>query len=140
MSKGKVTGIGGIFFKCKDPQSLKQWHEDNLGMTTDQYGALFESRNADNVEQKNYLQWSPFKEDTTYFEPSQNEFMINYRVDDLVALKAKLEANGVEILDKIEEYEYGKFLHIKGPENQKIELWEPVDDVFTKSHEGKTNK
>jgi len=133
----KVTGIGGIFFKCQDPDKMKEWYSKHLGLITDQYGALFEFRKTDKPDEKAYLQWSTFKKDTEYFNPSQKEFMINYRVHDLVALKKQLEAEGVEICDEIESFEYGKFLHIMDSEGNKIELWEPVDSVFTKSSEGK---
>jgi predicted enzyme related to lactoylglutathione lyase len=133
----KVQGIGGIFFKCENPQKVKDWYSDNLGLVTDEYGSLFEFRNADD-QQMNYLQWSPFDAGTTYFKPSEKEFMINYRVGDLDKLVEELKKNGVTILDEIETYEYGKFVHIMDPEGNKIELWEAVDDLFTKSHEGKT--
>lgn len=133
----KVQGIGGIFFKCKNPLKVKDWYSANLGLVTDEYGALFEFRNTDD-NQKNYLQWSPFDAGTTYFKPSEKEFMINYRVGDLEKLVEELKKNGVTILDEIETYEYGKFVHIMDPEGNKIELWEAVDEVFTKSHEDKT--
>jgi predicted enzyme related to lactoylglutathione lyase len=133
----KVQGIGGIFFKCENPQKVKDWYSDNLGLVTDEYGSLFEFRNADD-QQMNYLQWSPFDAGTTYFKPSEKEFMINYRVGDLDKLVEELKKNGVTILDEIETYEYGKFVHIMDPEGNKIELWEAVDEVFTKSHKGKT--
>ena len=135
MTGKKVIGVGGIFFKCKDPDQVKSWYRDNLGFNTDQYGTLFEFRNADNPEEKNYLQWSPFKDDTTYFEPSQKEFMINFRVADLESLVEQLRKDGVQILDEIETYDYGKFVHIMDLEGNKIELWEPVDEVFTESSE-----
>ena len=140
MKKGRITGIGGVFFKCKDPNGVKDWYANHFGMTTDQYGALFESRISDQADQKTYLQWSPFASDTKYFDPSTNDYMINYRVENMVELVEELKSNGVEILDEIEEYEYGKSVHVLGPENQKIELWEPVDSEFTKLYEGKTNK
>ena len=133
----KVQGIGGIFFKCENPKKVKDWYSKNLGLKTDEYGSLFEFRNAD-IDQKNYLQWSPFESKTTYFSPSEKEFMINYRVGDLEKLVEELKAKGVTILDKIETYKYGKFVHIMDLEGNKIELWEPVDEVFTQSHEGKT--
>jgi predicted enzyme related to lactoylglutathione lyase len=133
----KVQGIGGIFFKCENPQLVKDWYSANLGLVTDEYGSLFEFRNTDD-NQKNYLQWSPFDAGTTYFKPSEKEFMINYRVGDLEKLVEELKKNGVTILDEIETYEYGKFVHIMDPEGNKIELWEAVDEVFTKSHEDKT--
>ncbi|MEM6524562.1 MAG: VOC family protein [Bacteroidota bacterium] len=140
MSKKKVTGIGGIFFKTPDPQKTKDWYSKNLGLKTDQYGSLFEFRLSDNPDTKGYLQWSPFKDDTTYFEPSEKEFMINYRVENIEGLVEELRANGVTIVDKIEVYEYGKFVHILDIDNNKIELWEPIDSTFTDQYEGKTNK
>lgn len=134
----KVIGIGGIFFKSKDPQKIKDWYEKYLGMKMNEYGAMFEFRSTDEPDKKGYLQWSLFKEDTKYFQPSKKEFMVNYRVADLEALLEELEAAGVEIVDTIETYEYGKFLHIMDPEGNKIELWEPFDSVFTKLYEGTT--
>jgi predicted enzyme related to lactoylglutathione lyase len=140
MKNKKVTGIGGIFFKCKNPESMREWYHENLGLVTNEYGSLFEFRMSDKPEEKGYLQWSPFEEKTTYFKPSEKEFMINYRVENLDELVADMRAAGVEILDEIETYEYGKFVHIMDPEGNKIELWEPVDTVFTREYEGKTTK
>jgi len=140
MSKKKVTGVGGIFFKSKDPVKAKNWYRDNLGLVTNEYGSLFEFRHADEPEQKGYLQWSPFQDDTKYFEPSQKEFMINFRVENMEELVEELKANGVQVLDDIETYEYGKFVHIMDPEGNKIELWEPIDSSFTELYEGKTTK
>ena len=140
MSDKKVTGIGGIFFKCKDPEQLKNWYNNNLGLKTNEYGSLFEFRQSDEPKEKAYLQWSPFSEKTKYFEPSEKEFMINYRVENLEELVEELKENGVTILDTIETFEYGKFVHILDPENNKIELWEPVDNVFTRLYEGTTTK
>jgi len=134
----KVIGIGGIFFKSKDPQKMKDWYEKNLGLKMNEYGAMFEFRSSDEPDKKGYLQWSLFKEDTKYFQPSKKEFMVNYRVADLEALLEELKVAGVEIVDTIETYEYGKFLHIMDPEGNKIELWEPFDSVFTKLYEGTT--
>ncbi len=138
--KGRVTGIGGIFFKTTDPAKTKEWYAKNLGMKTDEYGTMFEFRTSENPEQKAYLQWSPFSAKTKYFEPSQKEFMINYRVENMEALVEELKANGVTVLDSIATYDYGKFVHILDPENNKIELWEPVDNGFEKTEEGKTTK
>jgi len=138
--KGRATGIGGIFFKSKNPEKMNEWYAKNLGLATNDHGSLFEFRNSDTPNVKAYLQWSPFKEDTNYFDPSDKEFMINYRVENLVALVEQLKANGVIVLDEIETYEYGKFVHILDNENNKIELWEPVDSVFTKMYDGKTTK
>jgi len=136
--KKKVTGIGGIFFKTKDPEKMKFWYEKNLGLVTNEYGSVFEFRSTDEPNNKGYLVWGPFTEDTKYFDPSKKEFMINYRVENLVELLEQLRADGVEIVGEIEEYEYGKFAHIVDPEGNKIELWEPVDKVFTDLYEGKT--
>ncbi|WP_167615298.1 VOC family protein [Maribellus sediminis] len=136
----KVTGIGGIFFKTKDPELMKDWYARNLGLVTNEYGSVFEFRGADKPENKAYSVWNPFKEDTEYFQPSEKEFMINYRVENIEKLVEELREAGVIICDEIETYEYGKFVHILDPENNKIELWEPVDQVFEKMYEGKTTK
>jgi predicted enzyme related to lactoylglutathione lyase len=140
MTKKKATGIGGIFFKCNDPEKMKDWYNNNLGLVTNEYGSTFEFRHADEPEKKGYLAWSPFKANTKYFEPSTKEFMINYRVENIEDLVEELKKNGVTVLDEIEAFEYGKFVHILDPENNKIELWEPVDIVFTELYEGKTTK
>lgn len=94
---------------------MKEWYNKNLGLVTDEYDSPFEFRNANNPDEINYLQWAPFSHNTKYFEPSIKEFMINYRVGNLVELVAQLNKNGVEIVDKIEEFEYGKFVPIMGP-------------------------
>ena len=140
MSHKKVTGIGGIFFKCDDPEKMRDWYKQNLGLVTNEYGSLFEFRKSDEPEEKGYLQWSPFSANTKYFEPSKKEFMINYRVENMEELVAELKKGGVTVLDEIETYEYGKFVHIMDPEGNKIELWEPIDSVFTKMYEGETTK
>lgn len=136
----KVTGIGGIFFKSSNVKETNEWYYKHLGITRNDYGTLFEFRTGADPNVKGYLQWSPFNEKTKYFEPSQKQFMINYRVQDLERLKNDLEKEGVTILDKIEVYEYGKFLHIMDNDGNKIELWEPVDSDFTRTYEGKTTK
>lgn len=127
----KVTGIGGIFFRSKNPEQINQWYGKNLGLAIDNYGSVFEFRNANQPEEINYLRWSPFDEKTDYFNPSEKEFMINYRVQNIEGLVRKLRENGVTILDEIEEFDYGKFIHILDPEGNKIELWEPVDSILT---------
>jgi len=136
----KVTGIGGIFFKSKNPEAIKEWYHKNLGLVINAYGSPFEFRNAKNPDEINYLQWTPFKEDTTYFNPSKKEFMINYRVADLEKLVKELKNDGVTILDDIKIFDYGKFIHILDPEGNKIELWEPKDQVFTDSIKDNTTK
>ncbi len=128
----KVTGIGGIFFKCKDPKKMRAWYAENLGLNTNQYGAVFEWRQGADTAKKGFTQWSPFSEKTKYFEPSTKDFMINYRVENLEALVAQLKNNGVTIVDSIEAFDYGKFVHIMDIEGNKIELWEPNDAVYEK--------
>ena len=128
----KVTGIGGIFFKCDNPEKIKEWYSKNLGLVTNEYGSLFEFGQSGESAKKGYLQWSPFPKNTNYFEPSGKYFMINYRVENLDGLVEELKENGVKILDTIEEYEYGKFIHMLDPENNKIELWEPTDTTLDK--------
>ena len=127
----KVTGIGGIFFRSKDPKKTREWYGKNLGMAINEYGSSIEFRNAHRPDEINYLQWSPFDENTDYFQPSKKEFMINYRVQNIEGLVTKLRENGVTIVDEIEEFDYGKFVHIMDSDGNKIELWEPVDSVFT---------
>lgn len=127
----KVTGIGGIFFFSDNPEETKAWYHRHLGLAIDPYGSSFEFRNTHPPHEINYLQWSPFKKGSDYFEPSQKEFMINYRVQHLEKLVEQLKAQGVTILDAIETFDYGKFVHIMDPEGRKIELWEPVDRIFT---------
>ncbi len=128
----RVTGIGGIFFKCKDPAKVRAWYQEHLGLHTDKYGAVFEWRQALDSSKKGFSQWSAFSEKTTYFEPSTKEFMINYRVADLTGLVAELKKEGVTVTDTIETYDYGKFVHIMDIEGNKIELWEPYDVAYEK--------
>ena len=136
--KPRVTGIGGIFFKSENPDKIKQWYQKNLGLKTDQWGTNFEWFEGADPTKKGYTQWSPFSKKTNYFEPSSKEFMINYRVVHLEKLLEKLKENGVTILDSIESYEYGKFVHILDNEGNKIELWEPIDVAYDKIVEGRT--
>ena len=123
----KVTGIGGIFFKCQDPEKIKQWYKTHLGLDIAPYGAKFEWRQESDSTKKGYTLWSPFSDKTKYFEPSSKGFMINYRVENLEALVEELKKEEVTVLDKIETYEYGKFVHVLDIEGNKIELWEPTD-------------
>jgi predicted enzyme related to lactoylglutathione lyase len=121
----KVTGLGGIFFKCKDPALIKEWYSKNLGMAYDEYGSMFEWIQIGDGG-KGYTQWAPFEDATKYFQPSSKEFMINYRVENIEALVEELKLGGIIVLDEIATFDYGKFVHILDPENNKIELWEPA--------------
>lgn len=140
MAKGRITGIGGIFFQCDDPNKMREWYAENFGLITDEYGALFEFRKASDPDKIAYLQWSTMSKDSDHFKPSRSPFMINYRVENIEALVAQLQAAGHEMLDDIAVYDYGKFVHLLDPEGNKIELWEPVDRVFTEYSQGRTNK
>jgi len=129
---GRATGIGGIFFRCKDPKAVREWYQTHLGLNTNEYGAVFEWYQGVDSTKKGFSQWSPFRETTTYFEPSAKDFMINYRVDNMEVLIAELKNNGVTVLDTIAAYDYGKFVHILDVEGNKLELWEPNDIEFEK--------
>ncbi len=128
----RVTSIGGIFFKCKEPKKMNEWYKTHLGLNTSQYGAVFEWYHGADSTKKGFSQWSPFAETTKYFEPSTKDFMINYRVENLVALVKELKKEGVTIADTIETVDYGKFVHIMDIEGNKIELWEPNDVEYEK--------
>lgn len=124
----RVTGLGGFFFKTKDPKTTKEWYGKHLGLPVDDYGCTFWWIDKDGNDCS--TQWSPFKEDTNYFSPSKKEFMMNFRVENLVELLKVLKKEGVKVVGEIEEYEYGKFGWIVDPEGNKIELWEPIDKAF----------
>ena len=136
--KRRVTGIGGIFFKVKNPDATKSWYQKHLGLNTDNYGTTFEWRSSENPDKMGFSQWSPMKDDTTYFKPSEKDFMVNYRVENLVELVGELKAEGVTVLDEIQVFDYGKFAHIMDPDGHSIELWEPVDEVYKGIVEGRT--
>ena len=123
----KVTGIGGVFFKSKDPKAINEWYKTHLGLNTTPYGASFEWRQLDDPEKKGLTQWNVNTEAAKIYEPSAKDFMINYRVENLEALVEELKKENVTILDKIESYDYGKFVHILDIEGNKIELWEPTE-------------
>ena len=122
----KVTGIGGVFFKCKDPKKITEWYHQHLGLETNPYGATFEWYEKPDPAAKAQTQWTPFSETTKYFDPSGKDFMINYRVENLEVLVKELKEGGVTIVDSIETYDYGKFVHILDLEGNKIQLWEPI--------------
>ncbi|WP_378180621.1 VOC family protein [Aquimarina sp. SS2-1] len=124
----RVTGLGGVFFKTKDPKMTKEWYGKHLGLPVDDYGCTFWWKDKQGNDCS--TQWSPFKEDTNYFAPSKKEFMMNFRVENLVQLLKVLKEEGVTIVGKIEEYDYGKFGWILDPDGNKIELWEPIDQAF----------
>jgi len=125
----KVTGIGGVFFYSDNLEETQKWYAENLGIEMNDWGSSsFDSRDINNPEQINSLQWKPFKKGDEYFSPSKKDFMINYQVQNIEGLVHKLKENGVTLLDSIESFDYGKFVHILDKEGNKIELWEPISD------------
>ena len=121
----RVTGLGGIFFKSDDPEKLYAWYEEHLGLKRESNeGGAFKWRDLED-NKEGMTVWGIFPKSSTYFDPSRSQFMLNFRVDDLDALLAALRAEGVEVDEKIEEYDYGRFGWIMDPEGNRIELWEP---------------
>lgn len=123
--KKRVTGIGGVFFKAKDPGALLDWYRKHLGIDTDEYGWSFKWE-ADNLPAP-MTQLGVFSAETDYFTPSSQPFMINFRVEDLDELLRVLKAEGVTIVGEPQVYDYGKFGWILDPEGNKIELWQPLN-------------
>jgi len=120
--KGRVTGIGGIFVKCKDPEATVEWYRRHLAVPFDGYGASFPHRE----DADGYSVWGPFKADTDYMKPSTRDFMLNFRVDDLDAILARLKAAGVQQVDGIVDEPYGRFAWILDPDGIKVELWQQI--------------
>jgi len=120
----KAIGIGGIFIKYKDDVAMREWFRTALGLTPNDYGFIFSFN--DGSEDVGYLQYGTFPNTTKYFGREEQQFMINFRVDNLVELEQHLRSIGTVICNEISEYDYGKFLHIEDPEGNRIELWEPV--------------
>ncbi len=122
----RVIGIGGIFFKSKDPEKLRAWYQKHLGLEPDEYGSVvFDCRDSEGTDKAAQTVWSLFPSDTKYFDPSTVPFMINYRVENLTELLQLLRSEGVQVEDRLEEFDYGKFGWIMDPEGNRIELWEP---------------
>jgi len=122
----RVVGIGGIFFKARDPEGLRAWYRDHLGLAVGDWGGvLFESATLSPAGRQTGTVWSIFPEHTDYFRPSAAAFMINYRVEDLDRMLATLRAEGCAVDDRIESSEYGRFGWVSDPEGHRVELWEP---------------
>ncbi|MBA3945617.1 MAG: VOC family protein [Herpetosiphonaceae bacterium] len=122
----RVVGIGGVFFKAKNPENLREWYRDHLGFSVDEWGGVvFQPNGANGLIDNEKTVWSLFPNDSDYFAPSTQPFMINYRVDDLHGLLAQLRSEGCAVDAKIEESEFGKFGWVMDPEGNRVELWEP---------------
>ena len=126
----RVKGIGGIFFKTRNLEAQKKWYEKHLGLDCGEEGCVvFKWRQEEDPERSGSTVWSPFPADTQYFSPGTASFMINYRVDNLRKVLDQLRKEGVQVDDKIEESEFGKFGWIQDPEGNRIELWEPPEGM-----------
>ena len=120
----RVTGIGGIFFKAKDPKALGAWYRDHLGLDVNDWGFATFDWGGPGSEKGSTI-WTVFKSDTTYLEPGTASFMVNFRVADLHALLAALRSEGCNVEERTDESEQGKFGWVIDPEGNKVELWEP---------------
>lgn len=125
----RVTGLGGVFFKSEDPEKMKTWYANHLGIESGEHGGGFHWRGSQDQDEVGFTAWSIFDQSSKYFDPDQREFMLNYRVENLVELLDTLKKEGVEIVGEIEKYSYGKFGWILDPEGRKIELWEPGEPL-----------
>jgi catechol 2,3-dioxygenase-like lactoylglutathione lyase family enzyme len=122
----RVTGVGGIFIKSSDPQRLREWYRRHLGLDIEEWGGLaFNWKSDENPAGTGTTVWNVFDASSHYFAPGKASFMVNYRVADLRALVAALRAEGCQVMDNVDESEYGKFGWVVDPDGNKIELWEP---------------
>jgi predicted enzyme related to lactoylglutathione lyase len=124
----KVTGIGGIMFKAEDPKGMREWYGKHLGIAAEEWGAVFRWREHDDPSKVGATAWNMMKTGSTYFDPTTAPFMINYRVRDLDAMIAQLRAAGVQVDEKVEDTEFGKFGWARDPEGRRFELWQPPAD------------
>lgn len=137
-TQSHIIGIGGVFFKAKNPNDLQKWYKETLGFSAqvpydeNDTAITFKWKSVDG-ENHNTV-WAPFREDTDYFKPSSNSWMINYVVRDIEGLIEKLKAEGVEVTEDIKTYSYGKFGWALDPEKNKIEFWEPNTEFFANKY------
>jgi len=127
----RVTGLGGIFFKSKDTKETYNWYKKHLGINAGDYGATFKWSHR-GTDSKSSTAWSTFKDDTTYFDPSKQDHMINYRVENLKDLLNVLKEEGVQMAGEMQSFDYGHFAWILDNEGRKIELWEPIEEEHEK--------
>jgi predicted enzyme related to lactoylglutathione lyase len=126
----RVIGIGGVFFKAQNPETLRAWYQEHLGIDSEKWGATFKWDSPElKAQQKDFqTAWNPFPENTTYYAPSEKSFMINYVVEDLVKLVEAFKVEGIPLVGEMQDGDFGKFAWIMDPEGNKIELWEPARD------------
>jgi len=123
---GRITGVGGIFFKSPDPKKLAAWYRDVLGIEIEEWGGALLRYDA--PDHPPFVVWSPFQADTDYIKPSAREFMLNFAVDDMEQYLATIRAKGVEIIDCKDESN-GRFAWLLDPDGTKIELWQPKKEI-----------
>jgi predicted enzyme related to lactoylglutathione lyase len=128
----RVTGIGGVFLKARDPKALSAWYAKHLGMKLSDYGGATFEWTDEVPEGTGTTAWSLFKDDSDYFGSSGQRAMINYRVDDLDGMLAQLKEAGVWIDPKQDDYDFGRFAWIQDPEGNRVELWEPLVEKETR--------
>jgi predicted enzyme related to lactoylglutathione lyase len=122
----KITGVGGVFFKARNPKQLMEWYEEHLGLQFQHGYIQFKWADDQGSKATGSTTFAIFKEDSDYFNPGEKPFMINFRVSDLGALLGELREKGVMVSGDMQEYDYGRFGWIMDPEGNKIELWEPI--------------
>lgn len=128
MKKGKIIGIGGIMFRSENPTATREWYAQHLGLQSESYGAVFQWRNHQNPDQEGATAWCTMPNNTDYFGSNLNQqFMVNYIVENLTELLAELESNGIHQVKPREDSEFGHFAWIKDLNGQQIELWEPAE-------------
>ncbi len=135
----RARAIGGVFFRSKDAEATKNWYARHLGLVTNDYGSIFAWRHDTAPEQRGFTVWGAFADDTDYFGAQDQQFMVNYRVDNLESLVASLKTEGVEIVSEIMNEPQGKFVHIIDLDGRRVELWEPDDEACERESEGVTN-
>jgi predicted enzyme related to lactoylglutathione lyase len=116
----QVAGIGGVFFRARDPDALRAWYARHLGIAMEDFGTVFTAADGDQTV------WAPFAADTDYFGRPEQQLMVNFRVRDLDAMLAQLRDAGVEVDEKVHEMEFGRFGWAVDPEENRFELWEPA--------------
>jgi len=134
-----VRAIGGIFFRSQDPTRTREWYQHHLGLRTDSTGTNFAWRHFDDASRPGFSQWAPFSQDTRYFGDQDQQFMVNYRVDDLERLLTELRSEGVTIVGDVQRESYGAFAHIIDIDGRMVELWEPIDSEYKKMLDGVTS-
>ena len=134
----QVHAIGGVFFRSSDPEATRAWYAEHLGLGVDVHGSTFTWRRDTAPESRGHTQWSPFGDDTDYFGDTDQQFMVNYRVDDLDGLLERLRAAGVEIVGEMQHYPFGRFQHIIDGDGRRVELWEPNDVAYEDEVDGAT--